>query len=126
MADWTIQRLDLVEPHTHTFDDFPSRLPNFAYDQALTEHRLLSGTVKYDKSAGSLTKRIHFAWEWVSKTERELLEDWADLACQMKVTWYDEDGSQHVDTGYMLLLPTAGTLFRKYTFGFTLVITNEE
>lgn len=123
MADWTIQELDTSE--VHTFERTPVHLPHFSYDQALTEHRLLDGTLKYDKSAGSLVKRIHFAWEWVSRTERELLEAWADLVCQMKVTWYDEDNHPHVDSGYMLLLPTTVIPFKKYTFGFTLVVTSE-
>ena len=122
MADWTIQRLDTQE--IHTFTRTPTRLPNFSYSQALTQHRLLSGSMKFDKSAGSLVKMAHFLWEWISKTERELLEAWADLACQVKVTWYDEDGTQHLDTGYMLLLSTVGTLSSKYTFGFRLVITS--
>lgn len=123
MADWTIQRLD--DETIHTFDDYPSQLPDFSYDQALTAHRLLDGSMKYDKVAGSLVKRISFVWEYVSRIERELLEEWADLACQMKVTWYDEDNHKHVDTGYMLLMSTTGRLFRKYTFGFSLVVTNE-
>ena len=123
MADWTIQRLDTST--VHTFARTPVRLPTVAYDQALTQHRLLSGTVKYDKSAGSLVKTLLFLWEWVSRTEREILETWADPACQMKVTWYDEDGTQHTDTGYLLLLSTVGTLSSKYTFGFRLIITSE-
>ena len=122
MADWTIQRLDTEE--VHTFTRTPTRLPNFAYSQALTQHRLLDGTMKFDKSAGSLVKIPHFLWEWISKTERELLEAWADLACQVKVVWYDEDATQHTDTGYMLLLSTVGTLSSKYTFAFRLVITS--
>jgi len=81
--------------------------------------------MKFDKSAGSIVKRALFAWEWISRTERELLEAWADLACQVKIIWYDEDNTTHTDTGHMLLRPTIGTLFRKYTFGFTLVITSE-
>jgi len=124
LADWTIQELEGEE--THTFDDNPARLPDIDYNQPLTEHRLLDGSMKYDKSAGSMVKRISFVWELVSRIERELLETWADLNCQVKVTWYDEDSHTHVDTGYMLILPTGGTLFSKYTFGFVLVVTSEE
>ena len=124
MADWTIQRLDTEE--VYTFTRTPVRLPGIAYDQALTEHRLLDGSMKFDKSAGSIVKRARFAWEWISRTERELLEDWADLACQVKVTWYDEDDVKHIDTGHMLLRSTVGTLSAKYTFAFILVITLEE
>lgn len=123
MADWTIQELDTEV--VHTFERTPVRLPSIAYDQALTEHRLLDGSMKFDKSAGSIVKRAFFAWEWISRTERELLEAWADLTCQVKVIWYDEDATQHIDTGHMLLRATTGTLSRKYTFGFTLVITGE-
>ncbi len=123
LADWTIETLDPSE--IHTFERTPVRLPLVRYDQALTEHRLLDGSMKFDKSAGSIVKRVLFAWEWISRTERELLEDYADLVCQVKVTWYDEDNQKHMDTGYMLIGPATGTLSRKYTFGFTLVITSE-
>lgn len=123
MADWKIQRLDTGE--THTFEESPARLPNFAYDQALTIHHLLDGSVKLDKTVGALVKTASFLWYFIGRSERELLEIWADLACQMKVTWYDEDNHEHVDTGYLMLLPTSGTLFRKYSFGFRLILTSE-
>lgn len=123
MADWKIERLDTSE--SHTFEDFPIGLPDVSYEQPLTKHVLLDGSVKLDKTADSLIKTLTFNWEYVTRIERELLEEWADLACQMKVTWYDEDNHTHVDTGYMMLLPTRGTLFRKYAFSFMLIITSE-
>lgn len=123
MANWTIQRLDTSE--VHTFSRKPIALPNVSPDIPFTQHRLLDGSVKFDKVADSLLKTMSFFWTWVSRADRVKLETWAQLTCQVIIVWYDEDSVQHTDTGHLLLRPTLGTLFRKYSFGLTLVVTNE-
>ena len=126
MLPWKIKRLDTSE--VYTFLCLPNRFPDFAYEQAMTRHKLLDGTVKMDRDA-SLLKTITFTFPFlITRAEREKIEDWAALACKMQVTWYDEDDHTHVDTGYMVLESSRGIdvgLIMKYNLVFSLIITEE-
>lgn len=124
MPAWKIKRLDTDDEHT--FSDILDRYPAFDYDQTITRHKLLDGTIKIDREA-HLIKEITFAWPMlITRIEREKMEDWAKLACKMLVTWYDEDDHKHEDTGYMILGSSRGVgPFTKYDFTFTLIVTAE-
>ena len=126
MLAWKIERLDTND--VHTFDRLPNRFPDFAYEQTMTLHKLLNGSVKIDKTA-SLLKTITFTFPFlITRIEREKMEDWAELTCQMEVTWYDEDDTKHEDTGYMIVDSSRGIdvgLVMKYSFAFSLIVTAE-
>lgn len=126
MLAWKIERLDTND--VHTFERLPNRFPDFGYEQTMTIHKLLSGAVKIDKEA-TLLKTIKFIFPFlVTRAEREKMEDWSKLTCQMEVTWYDEDDTKHEDTGYMVLESSSGIdvgLVMKYSLGFSLIVTAE-
>ena len=124
MLPWKIKRLDTSEEYT--FLHLPNRFPDFAYEQVMTRHKLLSGVVKMDRDA-SLLKTITFTFPFlITRAEREKIEDWAKLACKMTVTWYDEDDQKHEDTGYMVLDSSRGVgLCTKYDLVFSLIVTAE-
>lgn len=127
MLAWKIKRLDTSEEYT--FLCLPNRFPDFTYEQVMTRHKLLDGTVKMDRDA-SLLKTITFTFPFlITRAEREKMEDWAKLVCKMTVTWYDEDDHTHVDTGYMVLESSRGIdvgLVMKYSLVFSLIVTAEE
>lgn len=124
MLAWKIERLDTHD--VHPFERFPNRFPDFGYDQVITQHKLLDGTPKIDRAA-TLLKTITFAFPLlITRVEREKMEDWAKLPCQMEVTWYDEDNQKHEDTGYMILVSSRGVgLMTKYDLVFSLIVTAE-
>ena len=126
MLAWKIERLDTND--VHTFDHLPNRFPDFGYEQTMTRHKLLDGSVKMDKDA-TLLKTITYTFPFlITRAEREKIEDWAKLTCKMKVTWYDEDDHTHLDTGYMVLDSSRGIdvgLVMKYSLAFSIIVTAE-
>lgn len=127
MLAWKIKRLDTSEEYT--FLRLPNRFPDFAYEQVMTRHKLLDGTVKMDRDA-SLLKTITFTFPFlITRAEREKIEEFAEAACKMLITWYDEDDHTHLDTGYMVLESSRGIdvgLVMKYSLVFSLIVTAEE
>lgn len=120
MADWKIERLDTNE--VHTFDSVPEVLPNIEYTQLVTEHILLDGSMKQDKST-KIPKSMFIRWpqsSYITTTERELLESWAKLTCQFKFTWTDDEGTEKNKTGYLLLDNAAAVQHAGYQFGLRL------
>lgn len=128
MLAWKIKMLDGGEEEEHTFEHLPNRFPDFAYEQVMTRHKLLSGTVKMDRDP-SLLKTITYTFPFlITRAEREKIEEFAEAACKMLVTWYDEDDHTHLDTGYMILESSKGIdvgLIMKYNLVFSLIVTNE-
>ena len=125
MQSWTLKRTDTGEVHTFTLN--PLVLPSITYEQVMTEHKLLSGDVKYDKSTKKV-KVLHVVWSennFLKRTEREKLEDWLDLNCKFILKWYDEDGQEHNDKGYLIADPSRPVHMVGYTFGFTLKLVEE-
>ncbi len=125
MAAWTLTRTDTS--YVHTFGYNPNVLPDMSYEQAMTEHRLLSGDIKYDKSTTKV-KVLHVVWgehNFMGWVERTKLEGWLDLNCKMILTWYDHDGQVHNDKGYMIADTVRPVYLLGYTFGFTLKLVEE-
>lgn len=125
MAKWQLTRIDTSAVHTFNYN--PLVLPSVAYEQSLTEHKLLSGDIKYDKSTKKV-KVLHVVWDehnLMFRTEREELESWLDLNCKMILKWFDHDGHEHNDKGYMLAEASRPVYQVGYTFGFTLRLVEE-
>lgn len=125
MAAWTLTRTDTSEVHTFGYN--PNVLPAMTYEQAMTEHRLLSGDIKYDKSTKKV-KVLHVVWgerNFLGWTEREKLEGWMDLNCKMILKWFDHDDHPHNDKGYMIADAVRPVYLIGYTFGFSLRLVEE-
>lgn len=125
MAAWTLTRTDTSEIHTFTYN--PNLLPAMEYEQELTEHVLLSGAIKFDKSTVKV-KVLHIVWgqsNLMGRTEREKLEGWMDLNCKMILKWFDHDDHEHNDKGYMLVDSVRPVYLVGYTFGFRLKLVEE-
>lgn len=125
MPAWTLKRTDTDEVHTFGYN--PLVLPAIAYEQVMTEHRLLSGDIKYDKSTAKV-KVLHVVWgknNPMGRVEREKLEDWIDLDCKLILKWYDHDVHEHNDKGYMIADPVRPVFMVGYTFGFRLKLVEE-
>jgi len=122
---WTLKRTDTNAIHTFNYN--PLVLPSVTYEQAMTEHRLLSKAIKYDKSSVKI-KVLHVVWgeqNPMFRTEREVLETWLDLNCKMVLKWYDHDGHEHNDKGYFIADASRPVYQVGYTFGFSLKLTEE-
>ena len=125
MGTWTLTRTDTSEVHTFNYD--PNLLPAMIYEQALTEHKLLSGDVKYDKSTKKI-KTLRLVWSehnLMFRVEREKLEGWLDLNCKMILKWFDHDGWEHNDKGYMMADSTPPIYKAGYGFSFILKLVQE-
>jgi len=125
MGTWTLQRTDTDEIHTFNYD--PNLLPAMIYEQMLSEHKLLSGDIKYDKATKKV-KTLRLVWSEHSlmfRVEREKLEGWLDLNCKMILKWFDHDGWEHKDKGYMMADSTPPIYKVGYGFSFILKLVQE-
>lgn len=122
---WTLTCEETSE--VHPFDRNPLVLPSFSYEQTMTEHKLLSGAIKYDKSTVKV-KVLHVVWgehNFMDRIEREKLEGWLDLNCKFTLKWFDEDDHEHKDYGYLIADSSTPVYMVGYTFGFSLRIVSE-
>jgi len=122
---WTLTRTDLLV--VHTFEYNPTILPSFDYERPMTEHRLLDGSVKFDVEEYKI-KTLTIRWTgnvWLSRTERETLEDLLTVNSTFILTWEDHDEMVHVDTGYLMASHSSPVYKAGYTFEIQLKLTNE-
>lgn len=120
MADWELERLDTHA--VHEFEAIPETIPSVEYQQLVTEHILLDGTIKQDKSS-KIPQTLLIAWPkdlYISTTERETLEGLAKLTCLFKLTWKDETGASKNKTGYLMLVSGKAVGHVGYQFGLKL------
>ncbi len=123
---WTLTREDPFA--VHTFDRNPLVLPSFSYEQTMTEHKLLSGAIKYDKSTVKV-KVLHVVWgehNFIGTIEREKLEGWLDSNCKFTLKWFDEDNHEHNDYGYFIVEASRPVYMVGFTFGFSIRIVSED
>lgn len=125
MGTWMLTRTD--SGLTHLFNYDPNLLPAMIYEQLLTEHKLLSGNIKYDKATKKI-KSLRLVWSehnLMFREEREKLEEWLDLNCKMILTWFDHDGYEHNDKGYMMADSAPPVYKAGYGFSFILKLVEE-
>ncbi|MBA7594672.1 hypothetical protein ES703_01619 [subsurface metagenome] len=123
---WTLTRNDPTGG-THTFAFNPTILPTHEYERPMTEHRLLDGSVKYDVEEYKV-KTLVLRWAdnvFFSRSEREALEALLTVNATFTLHWWDHDGHEHDDTGYLIADLSAGVYKVGYDFELRLKLTNE-
>jgi len=122
---WTLTRTDTLVVHTFMYN--PTLLPSFDYERPMSEHRLLDGSVKYDVEEYKV-KTLTLRWEgnvFFPRSEREELEDLLTVNSTFILTWEDQDGTVHVDTGYLSASHSSPVYKIGYTFELSLKLTAE-
>lgn len=122
---WTLTRNDTSVVHSFVFN--PTVLPTNEYERPMAEHRLLDGSVKFDVEEYKI-KTLILRWAdnvFFPRTEREALEALLVVNATFTLHWWDHDGHEHDDTGYLMADRSAGIYKVGYDFELRLKLTNE-
>lgn len=120
---WTLT--NDISGAVHTFVYNPTILPTFEYERPMTEHRLISGSVKFDVEEYKV-KTLILRWEdnvFFPRSEREALEALLVENTTFTLMWIDEDGTIHQDMGYLIADRSSGVYKVGYTFEIRLKLT---